>query len=152
VIDSETQRLLSGRVAFNLDIAGAPSIGPSCLVLLDDLAPADLSGHAESFRCDAARIRILCISSGHSSKARNTNCLTRTRLPMPGPHERARSRWHNLGTVDLQRQRSSHCDAFTRVLGPPHAEILLNPLCLEPDAQALKRSFYCDLNLSFLDF
>src|SRR6516225_3927864 len=103
VIDSETQRLLGGRVAFNLDIAGAPSIGPGRLVLLDDLAPADLSGHAEPFRSDAARIRIRDIASCHSSKPRNTNCLARTRFPMPGPHERARHPWHNLGTVDLQR-------------------------------------------------
>src|ERR1700757_3547053 len=93
VIDSETQCLLGGRVAFNLDVAAAPSIGPSRLVLLDDLAPADLSGHAKPFRYDAARIRILCIPSCHSSKPCNTNCLARPRFPMPGPRERARRRW-----------------------------------------------------------
>ena len=101
MVDSETQRLLRGRVAFDLDIAGTPPIRPSRLVLLDDLAPTELSGDAELFRCDAARIGILRIASGHSNQPRNTHDLARTRLPMPGPLERTGNDWRNLGTVDL---------------------------------------------------
>ena len=102
VVDSKTQRLLSGRIAFDFDIAGAPPISPSHLVLFDDLAPADLSSCAEFLPCAAANIRILGVTSDHSNQPRYTHNLAGTRLPTPGPHERTRHDRRNLGTVDLQ--------------------------------------------------
>jgi hypothetical protein len=118
---------------------------------LDDLAPADLSGDVDLFPRDAARIGIQFVGSGHSNQPRNTHDLARPRLPMPRPHERTRLGWRNLGSIDLQRQYSSHRDTFARILGSPHTEILFNPLWLEPEAQSLKRCFHRDLNISFLD-
>jgi hypothetical protein len=102
VVDSETQRVRSGSITFNLNIARVPSICPSRLVLFDERAPADLSGYAELFRCDPARIRILGVAASHSSQPSKTNDLARTRLPMPGPHELAGRSWRNFATIDLQ--------------------------------------------------
>ena len=102
VVDSETQRLLSGRIAFDFDIAGAPPICPSRLVLFDNLSPADLTSKAEFLPSDAANILIIGVAAGHGNQPRYTHGLARTRLPMPGPDERTGHGWRNIGTVDLQ--------------------------------------------------
>jgi hypothetical protein len=72
---------------------------------------------------------------------------------MPGANEGA-GYWHYrryLGAVDQQRGCSSHRQAFARIFGPPHTEILLKMLGLEPEAQSLNRCFHYDLDLSVLD-
>src|SRR5215467_1988543 len=125
VIDSETQRLLGGRVSADLEIAGMPPVCPNRLVLFDDLAPADLSGHAELVPCNTARICILGVASDRNDQPREARDLPWTRLPMPGPRERTKRGWHNLGAVDLQRRCSSDRETFARILGPPHPEIPL---------------------------
>jgi hypothetical protein len=85
VVGREPERLLGVRIALDLDVAGAPALGPGRLVLLHQAAPAEPLRALERHPRAISGIRTVGIAARKGDQPQETHDLSGAGAPVPGP-------------------------------------------------------------------